>query len=248
MRRREFYWSLYHKPQKNQLDDLRTDQVEAVYNAVPANRHSEYLIWKEGFTSWQGFTDFPKLLVSLRKAPVERLEVPSPEQPPTAEPRVVRPKQQVIDAEPSRSGHFADIEKGEVTQEFALDNTSARKAKASGKTFTGVPGNSDLRVQENATPEDRGNGRYSKDFPVRIIAGKKIFENSTVDIAVNGIKLKKNLPSGLPKYFNLELKTPERMIPLVCSAVKESDGSVKNRVKIEVNDHVNILRTLLLKK
>lgn len=77
MRRREHYWSLFHKPEKRQLNDLRTDQVEAVFAALPHKQHSEWVIWKEGFSSWKSFTEFPQLLIGLRDIK-ESVAVPAP--------------------------------------------------------------------------------------------------------------------------------------------------------------------------
>lgn len=66
MRRREHYWSLFHTTEKNQLNDLRTDQVEAIFAAIPPSQKNEWLIWREGFASWKSFTEFPELLLALR--------------------------------------------------------------------------------------------------------------------------------------------------------------------------------------
>lgn len=66
MRRKEFYWSLFNSAEKNKLDDLRTDQVEAIFAALPKSHHSQWLIWKDGFQNWKPFNEFPKLLEGLR--------------------------------------------------------------------------------------------------------------------------------------------------------------------------------------
>ncbi len=66
MRRKEFYWSLYHTPEKRQLNNLRTGQVEAVFTALPKVHHGDWLIWREGFKVWKPLAEFPVLLQSLR--------------------------------------------------------------------------------------------------------------------------------------------------------------------------------------
>lgn len=78
MRRREYHWSLFHSTEKNQLDGLRTDQVEAVFAALPKSQKKDWFIWKEGFDAWKPFEDFPQLVLSLRKADDRVFEQPPP--------------------------------------------------------------------------------------------------------------------------------------------------------------------------
>jgi hypothetical protein len=78
LRRREYHWSLFHSTEKNQIDGLRTDQVEAVFAAIPKNQKKEWFIWKEGFDAWKPFEDFPQLVLSLRKADDRVFEQPPP--------------------------------------------------------------------------------------------------------------------------------------------------------------------------
>lgn len=67
MRRRDVYWSLFHKAEKRQIDDLRTDAIEIVYEVIPVKDRAEWLIWREGFRNWKPLEDFPHLLLSLRE-------------------------------------------------------------------------------------------------------------------------------------------------------------------------------------
>lgn len=223
MRRREYYWSLYNAREKNQIDDLRTDQVEAIFAAVPQRQHADWIIWREGFSAWKPFEEFPQLLVSLRKLK-EPFSLPPP--PSTAQTAKATQSAQVTQA--NRTTSATKISKGinEIGEVSEVDI--------------------ELSLVVAAPGDDRGRGRYHKKFDVRIFAGDNVFETTTIDCSVNGMKVKDPLPSGLSRYFNVELVMGDRIIPLVCSEVKSDDGKPSNRLKIEVNDHANALQTLLL--
>jgi hypothetical protein len=60
------------------------------------------------------------------------------------------------------------------------------------------------------------------------------------------MQLAKPLPKNLPRYFNIEICRKNRKIPVVCSEVKNRDGSPSTRVRIEVNDYAAGLLELLL--
>lgn len=78
MRRRDFYWSLFHRNTNNQLNDLRTSQVEAIYAAIPEKDRPQWVIWKEGFKAWKPFTEFPVLLRDLRTTKPSESPQPPP--------------------------------------------------------------------------------------------------------------------------------------------------------------------------
>lgn len=80
MRKREHYWSLFHNPENNQLDGLRTDQVEAIYSALPPKMREDWFIWKEDFDGWRPLTEFPSILIGLRKSDENKVILP-PEPP-----------------------------------------------------------------------------------------------------------------------------------------------------------------------
>lgn len=81
VRRKVVYWSLFNRDEKNQLDDLRTDQVEAIWAAVAKGQRPQWMIWREGFKTWKPFEDFPLLLEDLRKASAA-VPHPLPPEPP----------------------------------------------------------------------------------------------------------------------------------------------------------------------
>lgn len=91
MRRRIVYWSLFHHDEKNQIDDLKTDQVEAIWAAIPKSQRSQWLIWRESFRTWKPFTEFSLLIEDLRK------ERPRSEPPPMP-PKVIEDQEREIEA------------------------------------------------------------------------------------------------------------------------------------------------------
>jgi len=94
--------------------------------------------------------------------------------------------------------------------------------------------------------EDRDHSRFIKVADIRIVSNDRIYSNKTVDISLKGMQVKEPLPSGLPHFFSVELKLNGRAITVICSEVKNADGSPSTRLKIEKNEHVQLLRTSLL--
>lgn len=237
MRRREYYWSLFDSSVKNQIDNLRTDQVEAVFAAIPKNQHSHWMIWRDGLDGWKPFSDFPQLLVSLRKSESLVTETPPP---PLAKP--IKEKTNTGVREGTKSG----------TKSGGKTGTKSGKTKPGVKIpqidqdFEMSQGDFELTLMPQAMIEDRNNFRFTKNFEVRIIAGEKSFENTTTDISLKGMQLKSPLPKGLPRYFNVEIKSGKRSVPVVCSEVKAMDGGPSMRLKIEVNDFTPGLLAMLL--
>jgi hypothetical protein len=68
MRRRDTYWSLFHAKEKRQIDDLKTENVEAIFEILPVKDQRDWLIWKEGFRTWKPLSEFPQLLIGLRSS------------------------------------------------------------------------------------------------------------------------------------------------------------------------------------
>ncbi|MES2962593.1 MAG: hypothetical protein V4760_01800 [Bdellovibrionota bacterium] len=90
MRRRDTYWSLFHTPEKRQINDLRTDHVEAVFEAIPSKDQKDWVIWREGFRSWKPFADFPQLITSLRQIDAAPADKPAPPTKEEVEPKIRR--------------------------------------------------------------------------------------------------------------------------------------------------------------
>ena len=80
MRRRDTYWSLFHTPEKRQINDLRTDHLEAIFEAISVKDHKDWFIWREGFSTWKPFTDFPQLIANLRQTSSQAIteKIPAP--------------------------------------------------------------------------------------------------------------------------------------------------------------------------
>lgn len=261
MRRRDYYWSLYHTTEQNQIDNLRTDQVEAIYAAIPESMRDEWWIWRDGFESWKPFEDFPQLLVNLRQADSHVVMTPTP-------PRAAAPRRTVPAAPPAKESKKektqsgARVEKSKKPQSRDEDGftksgtkmvpspSSATKAKSIGPARFELEDDDDkpleLTLMRAGKGEDRSNFRFDRNLEVRVLVGEKAYANSTVNVSLKGMQLAAALPKNLPRYFNVEIRQGNKVIPVVCSEVKNSDGSPSNRVKIEVNDYSPALLALLL--
>lgn len=248
MRRRDYYWCLYHDAEFNQIDNLRTDQVEAVYAAIPKSMLPQWWIWRDGLDDWKPFADFPELLKSLRKteeAPVVTPPVPVGN-------TYGRPK-----SKPSTSSKPSEpeIKPSSIQDEKTLTGTRmapkeeeppARVEKEIRKFDFDPNEQVELTLMRTGIGEDRNHFRFETALDVRIIVGSRVFANKTVNISLKGMQLKSPLPKNLPRYFNVEIRKKDTVIPVVCSEVKNPDGSPSNRVKIEVNDHAPALLAILL--
>lgn len=105
-----------------------------------------------------------------------------------------------------------------------------------------------LMLESASATEDRNNVRYSKKFKIRVFTPKGVLQLQTVDCSSSGFRLKEPLPEGLPRFFHVEIDLGnEGKIPLVCSEIREKDGRGSTRVRIQINDHVNTLKSALLR-
>lgn len=105
-----------------------------------------------------------------------------------------------------------------------------------------------LMLESQAAVEDRNNVRYQKRFKVRIYTSQGVVTAVTTDCSTSGFRFKDPLPPGLPRFFHLEIDLgAEGKIPLVCSEIKEKDGRPGTRVRIQVNDHANTLKSALVR-
>ena len=103
----------------------------------------------------------------------------------------------------------------------------------------------DFAISDETVSDDR-DVRYPKKWEVRILVGGKPVTNVTVDASVRGMALRDPLPRGLPNYFNVEIKTMDTVIPVICSEVKTPDGAASKRLRIEVNQNPGALQQALL--
>jgi hypothetical protein len=202
MRRKDYYWNLYNLVDKRQLEDLRTDQVEAIHEALPVSSHPQWLAWREGMAEWRSLSEFADMIADMRQAPSRLANVPpiptfSADQPAFRTPEGVKPPKLELAEHP-----------------------------------------------ENARTKNRYPGR----FDVRIKYGDKRVHSATVNISMTGMQLRDDLPGDLPKYFTIELIRDKDRIPLVCSAIFNNDGTISNRIKIEVNDQFEKFRSWVIER
>lgn len=106
-----------------------------------------------------------------------------------------------------------------------------------------------LMLESKLASDDRSMVRYKKRFKVKInLPDGRIFESVTVDASQSGMKLRDQLPDGLPRFFNVEFDCgTDGKIPLMCSVIKERDGKKCYRLRIQVNDFQNKLRSALMR-
>jgi hypothetical protein len=105
-----------------------------------------------------------------------------------------------------------------------------------------------LMLESASASEDRNNVRYQKKFKIRVFTPKGVLNLQTVDCSSSGFRLKEPLPEGLPRFFHVELDLgSEGKIPLMCSEIREKDGRGSTRVRIQVNDYVNKLKSALMR-
>lgn len=247
MRRREYYWSLYHRPVKNQLDELKTDQVEAIFAAIPPTQRSEWLIWKEGLASWKDFEEFPLLLKSLREIQIVVEKPPVP----FAETEAVGAAAESAETPAATQTHLRP-----AATSAAMASSPSRPTDSLGEASANRPrthfqinesvSDVDLSLMRDGASEDRDNVRYRKRFEVKIFANDNIYLNSTIDISMKGLLLRDPVPQGLPRYFNVELSSGEQTVTLICSEVRGAKGQSSGRLQIEVNDYGRLLQTMLL--
>lgn len=254
MRRREYHWTLFHSTEKNQLDNLRTDQVEAVFAAIPKSQRREWHIWKEGFDAWKPFDDFPELVKSLRTADDRTFEAPPPF-PGGSTDTVTGTKSLVSNLTDTKTAPKPAAKPTTVAASKSAAPPSAR-ANAAAKASTTPTSKLVLENEEeelelslvrSGVLEDRNNMRFDKVFDVRIFINDDMYPNVTQNISLRGMQVRNPLPKNLPRYFNVEIgKKGERAIPVVCSEVKSKDGSASTRLKIESNENASALLTMLL--
>jgi hypothetical protein len=235
MRTREYHWSLFHAPEKNQLDGLRTDQVEAVFAAIPKADRIEWFVWKESSPSWKPLEDFPELLASLRRADNRVWETPPvPDELGTKAGTKAGPSTKVSSAVRSKTMTNAGTKSG------------IRKSNAKPVLTMDENEKVEFSLLRGGVGEDRLNVRFQRKIDIKIIAGDQTYQNSTVDISLKGMSLKNPLPPSLPSYYTVEIKHDRQLISLVCSTIASIDGSPSKRIRIEANEYSNALFTFLL--
>jgi hypothetical protein len=225
MRRRDTYWSLFHKSEKRQIDDLKTDAIEVIHEVVPVKDRGDWLIWREGFATWKPLEDFPSLLSSLRKGGM--LTAPSQPAPAPA------PAQRDV---PTGAEAATPIAK-KSAQETTMEDRLARQ----GSVESSVEFDLVAEYEALGARDDR----YRKKWQIRIITDGKPIVLTTLDVSQRGFSLKDPLPKGLPRYFNVEAVAGNIIVPLICSEIPSKSGP-SSRLKIEVNHDPSLFQQALL--
>jgi hypothetical protein len=223
MRRRDTYWSLFHKSEKRQIDDLKTDAIEVIYEIIPEKDREDWLVWREGFATWKPLGDFTGLLIALRKGGM----LNAPSQP---APSPVRKDSATVTSVKKPTA-------GKAKKETTIQDRLARQgALESGIDFDLV---SEMELGDRAA-------RYPKKWQIRILTNAKPLIFTTKDVSNRGFSLKEPLPKGLPPYFNVEVVANKMVIPLICSEIASTNGAPSTRLRIEVNHNPGLLQAALL--
>lgn len=224
-------------PEKRQVADLRTDYVEAIFEALPQKDQKDWLIWREGFRSWKRLADFPELLKSLRKVS-QSSAAPLPP--------VAQPAERNAAALSNAVG-VASISKTLMARAGASGVSGLLNAEATKllNEWSQDAGTVNLAIMDEAEQSDRDT-RYPKKFEIAIFSEQAMIRNVTVDISMRGMQVRDAIPTGLPSFFHVEINTGKSVIPVICSLVSSRDGSPSRRLRIEVNESPDLLLSALL--
>jgi hypothetical protein len=310
-------WSLFRLSDRKQFDNLAIEKVEFLFEAIPEVLRRDWIMWREGFTGWKSFNEFPVILQQIRQGgkigtqppPIpqavlkiadeisEVVEVSrihnldgSADEATMTEPTqqsgpsvpvsgVVTIGEPITQIPPARGGVQPPGEKlifdlqsktgpgavahvaagGPGTKATQSRNATKPKvivpARASMQPGQGVrvinlpdEATLSLMLESQVANEDNRAARYRKRFPLRVSHAGRVWESSTIDISMSGMRIRDPLPPGLPRFFNVEIDLgPEGKIPLVCSEVKDDPTAHQGtRLRIQVNDFQNALKSALL--
>lgn len=238
-------WSLFRLSDRKQFANVSLETIDFFFRASTEASRVDWLMWREGFSGWRPFGELASILKHLQ---TDAALIPSP--PPV----------------PDAVLKFA----GEITGVTELTNvtgaTAATQRIAASATVTKIfPLKIDphlngqviamsdeetlsLMLESQAATEDRNNARYTKILKVKIFTPTGVILAETIDCSTSGFRLKGTLPKGLPRFFHVEIDLgPDGKIPLVCSEVREKGGRDATRVRIQINDHFNVLKSALLR-
>lgn len=241
MRRRDTYWSLFHRNEKRQIDDLKTDAIETIHEVIPVKDRDDWLVWREGFATWKPLADFPNLLASLRKggmmnAPSQPAPAPAQKDVPT---RLAEPAERSAAAAPAANTVSTPAAKpaASPTKETTVQDRLARQGSLESEV------DFDLLAETEAL--GARDDRYRKKWQIRIITDGKPIVLTTIDVSSRGFSLKETLPKGLPQYFNVEAVAGNIVVPLICSEIPTKNGP-STRLRIEVNHDPSLFQSALL--
>ena len=246
MRRRDIYWSLFQKSEKRQIDDLRTDSIEVVFEVIPKKDQVDWLVWREGFRNWKPLADFPQLIIGLRQAgQVNGPSIPAPSPVPTERDLAKAP----ASATAKPAANAADTKATKIVATKTAAATRSQSATTVQDRLNRLGSTDDDVVDFGIVHENElaeRDTRYKKKWEVRILTGAKPISNQTVDVSNRGMSLRDPVPKGLSRYFNVELVIGETVVPLMCSEIRGPDGKPSKRIRIEVNHNPNLLQSALL--
>ena len=251
-------WSLFRLSDRKQFDNISLEIIDFFFRALTEESRIGWLMWREGFTGWRPLGELSQILKHLE---IESVELPTPPPVPEAvlkyaeEITGVRnlPENMTDDLTPNTVSNraidaaTASVRVRTVTRTEPLRTVGEIARKENVLTMENEATLS-LMLESQAATEDRNNTRYHMKFKVRIFTQKGVVVLDTIDCSTSGFRLKEPLPPGLPRFFHVEIDLgPDGRIPLVCSEIREKDGRAATRVRIQINDHLNTLKSALLR-
>jgi hypothetical protein len=63
-------WSLFRLSDRKQFDHIELSTIDFFYRALPESIHTDWLMWREGFSGWRPFSELPLILKHLGKQEV----------------------------------------------------------------------------------------------------------------------------------------------------------------------------------
>lgn len=152
-------WSLFRLSDRKQFDRVELSTIDFFYRAMPEALHTDWLMWREGFSGWRPFSELPLILKHLGKQAEEIQAPPVPES-----------ILQIMDAVTSAEQSFA-IPTVEGEAKFEISTVSHSQSKLELKTKTAVS-----NVPSGA------NGAVLSD------AGDELLENTNSSVSIRALQ------------------------------------------------------------
>ncbi len=245
-------FSLFRLSDRKQFDNVGLDTIDFFFRALSEGGRVDWLMWREGFSGWRPLGELSQIFKHLEN---ESELVSAPPPVPDA---VLKYAEEVTGVK----AYNPDLTSNTVSSRAIDAVTSTVRLKTvsrnlpikldpslNGKVLSmGDEETLSLMLESQAATEDRNNARYTKNFKVKIFAPSGVVVLETVDCSTSGFRLSEPLPKGLARFFHVEIDLgSEGKIPLVCSEVREKGGAGATRVRIQINDHFNLLKSALLR-
>ena len=100
-----------------------------------------------------------------------------------------------------------------------------------------------LDMDESTGSDRRSLSRFTREFEVKVQESTKTFETTTIDVSLDGLHLKKPVPSWAGSVFKLTLEKSGEKVELICELIK---GKKSTALKIKENNQLDLYRKWIL--